>query len=160
MDAIELQTLSDEIRQDTAVAIAAFQMARARLAEPSTMAQESCAFHLTRFYNVIEQCALRITKAFENSFDDEKGWHTGLIRRLSIPIQGVRPPFFTDDLRQPLYELKDFRHVFVHAYELDLDSEKLVLLIKYAGKVAERLPALIETFLQEVARQQGLAEGG
>ena len=156
MDRVELQTLADEIRQDVVVARTALQTAEARFRERSTIACESCAFHLTRCYNVIEQTALRVAKAFENSIDDEKGWHTGLIRRLSLRIQGIRPPLFSDDIRQPLHELKDFRHVVVHAYELELDPEKLALVLKYARQVTDRLPDLVEEFVRSVAREQAI----
>jgi hypothetical protein len=156
MDRIELQTLADEIGRDVEVAGDALRTAEERFADRTPMALESCAFHLTRCYNVIEQMALRVAKAFENSIDDEKGWHTGLIRRLSIRIQGVRPPLFAEDIRQPLQELKDFRHVVVHAYELELDPEKLALILKYARLVTDRLPALVREFIETVAREQSI----
>lgn len=154
MDRIELRTLADEITKDAEVARAAQQNAETRFRDKTEASYESCAFHLTRFYNVIEQMALRVAKAFENCIDDEKGWHTGLIRRLSIRIQGVRPPLFSDEIRQPLHELKDFRHVFVHAYELELDPDKLAILLKYACQVADHLPGLVGAFIQNVAREQ------
>jgi hypothetical protein len=44
--------------------------------------------------------------------------------------------------------------VFVHAYELTLDPAKLELLLKYARRVADRLPALAEDFIGTVASEQ------
>jgi len=158
MDRIELQTLADEIRKDSAVAVAAYETACARFGPGTPVANEGCAFHLARFYNIVEQLGLRVAKAFENSMDDEKGWHTELIRRLSIAIQGVRPALFAAEVLQPLRDLRAFRHVFVHAYELELDPEKLALLLKYARIVAGRLPDLVEAFVREAAQQQEAAE--
>ena len=66
------------------------------------------------------------------------------------------PHSFRRDLRQPLHELKAFRHVFVHAYDLELDPEKLALVLKYGRTVAEVLPRLVTGFVSEVAREQGL----
>lgn len=57
-------------------------------------------------------------------------------------------------MKAPLQELKAFRHVFVHAYELVLDPEKLALLLKYARRVVDRLPGLVEEFVARVAREQ------
>jgi uncharacterized protein YutE (UPF0331/DUF86 family) len=54
----------------------------------------------------------------------------------------------------PLSELRGFRHVFVHAYDLRLDPEKLALLLKYARQVSEEFPALIEKFILSVAIEQ------
>lgn len=85
-----------------------------------------------------------------------KGWHTELIRRLSIRIPGVRPPLFSEEIRQPLQELRAFRHVFVHAYDLSLDPDKLALVLKYGRMVVDRLSALVSAFVAAVATEQGL----
>ena len=55
-------------------------------------------------------------KAFENHIDDEQGWHAALLDRMSIAIEGVRPALMPLELKNPLHELRGFRHVFVHAY--------------------------------------------
>ena len=121
MDLLELQTLADELGEDSAIAATAFGLAARRFEERSPAGYDSSAHHLARCYNVIAQMALRVATAFENAVGDEKGWHTELIRRLSIRISDVRPALFPEELRQPLHELKAFRHVFVHAYDLELD---------------------------------------
>jgi hypothetical protein len=41
-----------------------------------------------------------------------------------------------------------------HAYDLSLDPEKLVLLLKYARQVVDRLPAMANGFIESVAREQ------
>jgi HepT-like protein len=147
MDPIKLQTLRDEMREDCRVVAAAYQQAEARFERHDAIAYEACAFQVCRLYNAFEQMGLRIAKAFENNIDDEQGWHSALLNRLAIQIEGVRPALLTTEIKTPLRELKAFRHVFVHAYELDLDPEKLRLLLKYARQVAEILPVLAEKFV-------------
>jgi hypothetical protein len=49
-----------------------------------------------------------------------------------------------------------FRHVFVHAYDLTIDPEKLGLILKYAHVVRERIPGLVSAFVAAVADEQGL----
>jgi hypothetical protein len=156
MDALALQTLASELDADVAVIVAAIDLATRRCDEGTPSGHDSAAHHLSRAYNVIEQMALRVAKVFENNVDDERGWHTKLIRRLSIRIEGVRPPLFTDELRQPLQELRAFRHVFVHAYDLTIDPEKLGLILKYAHVVRERIPDLVLAFVAAVADEQDL----
>lgn len=156
MDALELQTLTSELADDASLAVAALELAERRYADRTPASFDSSAHHLSRSYNVIEQMGLRVAKAFENSLDDEKGWHTELIRRLSIRIPGVRPALFSEEIRQPLQELRAFRHVFVHAYDLEVDPDKLALVLKYGRAVADRLPALVAAFVAAVAREQGL----
>ncbi len=156
MDVLELRVLASELADDAAVAVVALELAERRYAEATPASFDSCAHHLSRGYNVIEQMGLRTAKAFENSLDDDKGWHTELIRRLSIRIPGVRPALFSEDIRQPLQELRSFRRVFVHAYDLDVDSDKLALVLKYGRTVVDRLPALVTAFVAAVAKEQGL----
>jgi hypothetical protein len=154
MDKLELRTLREEMLNDCRVALAAYKKATSRFERNDEVGHEACAHHLSRMYNVLEQMGWRVAKAFENSIDDEKGWHGALLNRLSLRIEGVRPALLPPELKLPLNELKSFRHVVVHAYDLELDPEKLTLVLKYARQVADRLPALAEEFVQNVALEQ------
>jgi hypothetical protein len=156
MDDIALAVLGDELKKDCAVAENALATAAVRLEGATPAGLEGCAHHLARLFNVIEQMSRRVAKAFENNIDDEQGWHAELIRRMTIAISGVRPAFFSDELAQPLHELRAFRHVFNHAYDLRLDPDKLRLLLKYARVVAGQLEPLTVTFLDGVAAMHGL----
>lgn len=158
MDRIALETLRQELLNDGKTVLDAYSKAGKRAALKSEVGNEGCAHHLCRLYNAVEQMGLRVAKAFENHIDDEQGWHTALLARVSIPIAGVRPALIPRELKNPLEELKGFRHVFVHAYDLELDPEKLALLMKYAERVAAQTPALAEAFIEQVKRQQGLDE--
>jgi hypothetical protein len=156
MDAIAVQTLREEMLDDCRVAREAFAKAVVRFERREEVAYEGCAHQLCRLYNAIEQMGLRVAKAFENNIDDEQGWHSALLNRLAIKIEGVRPALLPQALKLPLRELRAFRHVFVHAYELELDPEKLALLLKYARSVVEALPGLVDRFVREVATQHGI----
>ena len=156
MDDIGLATLWDEMRQDSRVAAEAAELAAELCEKSAPGSREACAFHLARLFNVIEQLSLRIAKAFENNIDDEKGWHAELIRRMSIPIGGMRPELFPKELHQPLQELRQFRHVFNHAYEIEFIPEKLQFLIRCAREVATRLHPLCRKFIESVAAMHGL----
>lgn len=156
MDDIALLVLSRELQKDREVVAAAFALAEQRWKERTPAGLEGCAHHLARFFNVIEQMALRIAKNFENTIDDEKGWHADLIRRMTLEIPGVRPALWNESVVQPLRELRAFRHVFTHAYELTLDPDKLQLLLKYAGAINGGLATLINQFVHDVAQMHGL----
>ncbi|MEO5721231.1 MAG: hypothetical protein ABIR71_07160 [Chthoniobacterales bacterium] len=150
MDRIELNTLQADLTRDSEVATNALQLARDRIAEGTPSGLEGCAHHLARLFNVIEQLALRVAKLFENSIDDRR-WHAELIRRMTLEVEGVRPALFPTALVQPLRELRGFRHVWTHAYDLELDRDKLVLLLKYADQVVPLLPELSRRFILGVA---------
>lgn len=151
MDRIGLQTLHDEMRDDSRIMHDALGKAADRLALGGEIALEACAHQLCRLYNAFEQMGLRTAKAFENHIDDEQGWHATLLNRLCIAIDGVRPALIPQSLKSPLNELRGFRHVFVHAYDLEIDPEKLALLLKYAQQVVSRFPALIDEFVERAA---------
>ena len=74
----------------------------------------------------------------------------GLIRRLSIEIPGVRPALFSPELVSDLQDLRGFRHVVRHAYDLALKKDKLVPLLDAAERVAALVPAACETFFSSV----------
>jgi hypothetical protein len=156
MDRIALETLRRELLEDSKIVLDAFSKAGKRIALKSEVGYEGCAHPLCRLYNAIEQMGLRVAKAFENHIDDEQGCHIALLARISMPIDGVRPALFPKGLKNPLEELKGFRHVFVHAYDLELDPEKLALPMKYAERVASEAPASAAAFIEQVQRQQGL----
>ncbi len=142
--------------EDVRVALEANRAAIERFARRDQVGYEACAHHLSRMFNVFEQMALRVAKVFENNIDDEQGWHGALLKRLALAIPGVRPALIPPELKLPLNELKAFRHVIVHAYDLQLDPEKLALVMKYAGQVADSLPGMIDRFLATVALEQQL----
>ena len=158
MDAIELITLRQELLRDTEVAESAMATARERFAGDGAAQEEACAFHLCRLFNVVEQMALRVARRFENSIDDPARWHAELIRRMTLDIPGVRPPLFSRELAAPLGELRGFRHVFTHAYDLVLRREKLALLLADADLAISPLREHVLRFVEGVAKLHGIQQ--
>ena len=110
---------------------------------------------MARFYNIVEQLALRIAKSFENRIDDDSGWHVELIRRMSLDIPGVRPALFSTEVISDLQELRAFRHVVRHAYDTSLRREKILPVVESAERVARCLPGLCQEFFAKVRSQAG-----
>jgi hypothetical protein len=150
MDELTLVVLRAEVTEDCRVITDTATLARERFGSGEDAELEACAFQLARLYNVIEQLALRVAKAFENNIDDEQGWHMELLRRLSIAIPDVRAPLIPGELLLDLQELRGFRHVVRHAYDLTLRKDKLAALLDVAERVAARLPSTCETFFNSV----------
>jgi hypothetical protein len=98
--------------------------------------------------------SLRVAKAFENHIDDERGWHTELMRRVSIEIAGVRPALWPAELGPPLRQLRGFRHVATHAYDLGIDEARLKLLLLDAEVVVMALKPACDTFFGRVTREE------
>jgi hypothetical protein len=154
MDRLGLQTLREELLADAAEAASALAAARQRRQTSGAAGLEAAGFQLVRLYNIVEQMALRVAKAFENNIDDESRWHTELMRRLSLEIPGVRPALWPPSLIAPMGQLRGFRHVFNHAYDLSIDPERLALVMRDAETVARALPGACQAFVAEVARRE------
>ena len=160
MDRIALQTLKDELLADAAEAASAQEAARQRMQISGPAGLEAAAFNLVRLYNIVEQMALRVAKAFENHIDDETGWHSELMRRVSIEISGVRPALWPPVLAAPLRQLRGFRHVINHAYDLMIDPERLALVMRDGETVVGALRPAVESFVANVARAIPATEEG
>jgi hypothetical protein len=152
MDELTLAVLKAEVAEDCRVLAGCAAAARQRLGKGTDPELEACAFQLARLYNIVEQMALRIAKAFENNIDDEHGWHMELLRRLSIEIPGVRPALVSTELLADLQDLRGFRHIVRHAYDLILKKDKMIPLLDAAERAAVRLPAACESFFSLVSR--------
>ena len=151
MDHVGLKTLEAELLADCVEAENALVAVRARLELGSLAGQEAAAFHLVRLYNVVEQMSLRVAKAFENHLDDETNWHAELTRRLSIEIAGVRPPLWPASLGASLRQLRGFRHIVTHAYDLTFDPARLALVVRDAETVVAALSPSCQAFIGRVA---------
>lgn len=151
MDELTLAVLKAEVAEDCRVLGQTAVLARQRMGGGTDPELEACAFQLARLYNIVEQLSLRVAKAFENNIDDEQGWHMELIRRLTIEIPGVRPALFSAELASDLQELRSFRHVVRHAYDLALKKNKIIPLLDSAERVAALAPAACDTFFSRIA---------
>ena len=150
MDRIGLEILHQELLADARVLQESSMAARARLSQTVTGSTESCGYQLNRFYNNLERGFERICESFENHFEKRGDYHEKLIMRMTLSLQGIRPAFLGVETVGSLRELKGFRHVFRHAYDLTLVADRLESLVKYAEELAVGQPARIETFIREV----------
>ena len=108
------------------------------------------------YYTCAETLFLRISQFFENDLDGNR-WHSDLLEKMLLQIDGVRDPVIGEETAQQLGELMRFRHFRRFYFELKYDWDKLDYLQGVFGKITELLPADLarfELFLQ------GLAEGG
>ena len=150
MDRIGLEILHQELLADARVLHDSAIAARMRLTQTFTGSSEACGYQLNRFYNILERGFERICESFENHFEKRGDYHEKLIMRMTLSLPGIRPAFLAVDSVNSLRELKGFRHVFRHAYDLTLVADRLESLVKYAEELAVGQPIRIESFIQEV----------
>ena len=155
MDPAGLTILLKELETDCAVAGDAAHKAALRLREESAGHLEACAYELARCYNVIERMLERIGEDFESHLEKRGDYHERLLQRLSLDLDGIRPAFIPQARLVSLRELKGFRHVMRHAYDLTLRSDRLAELSAIAERLAAELPGWCAEFANKVRSEQG-----
>ena len=145
MDRIALQILEDSWKHDARVMQRATDTLQLRLQEQTDGRWAAAAFEINRIYNIMEKAFERLCEAFENHFEKSGRYHDSLIERVTLDLHSIRPAFRPGDAVRDIRELKGFRHLFRHAYDLDLDPA--------------RVTAAAENATRCVARFNGWADG-
>ena len=110
---------------------------RARGISASVSKRESLGYKLHSLYCAFEDLFVIIADFFENTIDDKKYYHRELLRRMKLDIAGIRPSLLSEESYRLLDELRSFRHYFRHAYNYELDVEKLKSLVKVTGNLKD-----------------------
>lgn len=95
----------------------------------------SLSYKLHNLYSAYEDLFKLIAKFFENQIDDAGRYHTDLLRRMLIEIEGIRPNLLSEESFKFLDELRGFRHLFRHAYGYELDSDRVIKLVEKSLKL-------------------------
>jgi hypothetical protein len=155
MDVVGLITLRQELADDCRLLRETAEKCAAHLRDIHSGRLEAAAFELARSYNIIEQAGLRVAREFENQIEKDGGWHEGLLRRLTLEIPGIRPPFFPAALRPALDELRRFRHFVHHAYDVELREDRIQELAATVQSLGRAMGETCEDFVRQVARANG-----
>ena len=95
---------------------------------------------LENYYTCLETAFLRISQFFENTLDPER-WHTDLLEKMTLHIEGVRVPAVSQANYPHLLELLKFRHSQRYYFELEYDWDRLDFLVK---KMKQAHPGVIQ----------------
>ena len=95
---------------------------------------DSMGYQLHNLYCAFEQVFEIVAQFFENNIAGEH-YHTDLLRRMRLTIEGVRPACISEEAFKLLDELRRFRHFFRHAYVSELEFDKLAHLVEVAEKL-------------------------
>lgn len=155
MDPVGLNILLREIEADCTVIHDAAIKAAARLGDDGEGRLEACAYELARLYNVLEKIVERICHGFENHFDKRGDYHERLIQRLALTLPGIRPAFIPKDNVAQVRELKGFRHVVRHAYDLEFREPRMRELVALATDLSSQIPGWSVDFGEQVRLEQG-----
>jgi len=94
--------------------------------KPSKKAETThLAYLLHNLYCSVEDIFREIAKTFENKLENPAKYHRELLKRMHMDIPGIRPKLLSSQSYHALDELRGFRHIFRHAYDYELDPERI-----------------------------------
>lgn len=122
----------------------------AQFASGEPVVFEGAAYHVHNYYSAVEDLLKIVAAAFENNIDDASRWHSELIDRMTLEIEGVRPRLLSGETASLLHRLRSFRHFFRHAYRVELDGAEIQANIERVQQVHPLLLSDAATFLAAI----------
>ena len=104
-------------------------------------------YRLHNLYNAAENIFRNIAESFGNQLDAKSRWHADLLDRMRLDLTPLRPAVIDDEAFDELDELRRFRHVFRAAYSVELDPERMNLVLSKARALRQHFPPQVEGFL-------------
>ena len=108
------------------------------------------AYHLHSLYSAFENIFQNVAAKFENSIDDQGRWHSQLVERMKLDLMPIRPALLNQKSYDAIDELRRFRHMFRHAYSVQLDPYRLELVVRKAKALKEVYKEQMANFLHFV----------
>lgn len=103
-------------------------------------------YYLNNLYNAFENISLNVARTFENQIDARGQWHTTLLKRMTLDIEGIRPRLWYSETYKSLDELRRFRHIFRHAYTIELDPQRMMVVVIQAQRLQRLYRADLDQF--------------
>jgi len=104
------------------------------------------SYYLNNLYSAFENIGLNVARTFENQIDDRSQCHSTLLKRMTLDIEGIRPKLWSEPAYQALNELRRFRHVFRNAYTLELDPQRIAIVLGEAQRLYSLYPLDLDQF--------------
>lgn len=151
MDKEKLTILKAEIEAQVKEIEVIYTKLTERKRRKGKVAIESMGYQLHNLYCAFEDLFKIIADTFENHIHDKSQYHIELLKRMSIPIEGIRPALLSQESYMLLDNLRSFRHFFRHAYSYELDARKVRIVMEDATKLKEIYQKDINAFLDTFA---------
>lgn len=112
---------------------------------------ESIGYQLHNLYCAFEDLFKIVAEYFENHIQDKIKYHMELLRRMTVSIEGVRPPLLSHESYLLLDNLRSFRHFFRHAYSYEIDARKVRIVLDDADKLRDIFKRNVDFFLESLS---------
>lgn len=107
---------------------------------------DGVALNLHGFYTGVEQIFEDIARTVDGGLPSGAEWHTGLLRQMTVEIEGLRPAVIKAGTRKSLDEYRGFRHIVRNVYAFNLRPARLDELVKDAPACLANLSADLLAF--------------
>ena len=114
------------------------------------------AYLLHNLYCALEDVFQEIARTFENCIEDPSKYHRELLNRMQLDVPGIRPKLLSRESRLVLDELRGFRHIFRHAYDYELDPDKVKSLKHKMLTHWKRLEKDVDIFIDFLQNAAGI----
>ena len=114
-------------------------------------AVESISYQLHNLYSAFEDLFKITAKTFENHINDISQYHIELLKRMTMYIEGIRPPLISKKSYILLDSLRSFRHFFRHAYGYELDERKVGIVLEDAARLKKIYKKDIKRFFNKLS---------
>lgn len=104
-------------------------------------------YYIHVLYGLFENLFVQIAEQFGNNIADKAQWHTQLLKRMTLDVKPIRPAVISQKAYICLNELRSFRHLFRNAYLLQLDPDRLNLVLREAMTLESIYEAEMNAFL-------------
>ncbi|MEJ5361035.1 MAG: hypothetical protein WBK20_15375 [Spirochaetota bacterium] len=111
---------------------------------------ENIGYQLHNLYCAFEDLFKIIAREFENNINNSSQYHSELLKRMTLSIEGVRPRLISEEAFVLLNNLRSFRHFFRHAYSYELDKRKIDIVLDDALKLKTIYKDDIHNFLKNL----------
>ncbi|MGD1864043.1 MAG: hypothetical protein ACFB0D_05770 [Phormidesmis sp.] len=119
---------------------------------------ESVAYQIHNLYCAVEDLLKLVASAFENNIGSSGGWHQVLLLRMSQPVEGIRPAFLSEPTLDVMNRLRNFRHMFRHAYGTDIELDQLRSNLVAGQKLYDLIAQDIDNFLSQLTSAEDTDE--
>lgn len=147
MEKVRLTVLQAEIKAQMQQIEGIYTKIEDRNRRKDKAAMESVGYQLHNLYCAFEDLFKIVAETFENQIQDKSKYHQELLKRMAMPIEGIRPRLLSQECFLLLDNLRSFRHLFRHAYSYELDKRKVKIVLEDAFALRKIYPTDVSVFM-------------
>ncbi len=120
---------------------------------PEIFVTPTLASYITDFYTGCERIAERIAVVIDGGLPKSENWHEILLKQMSETGGENRPPLWESSLLLELDELRRFRHLNRHRYNVELTANRVIEIAKKIEPIFNQIKQSLDNFNHWLEKQ-------